>query len=881
MPLNNSFLNIISWNAQSISNPSKQTELCLLLRQYDIHIVCLQETFLTNTSKIHFNGYTLHRNDRDSHGGGVAILVRNNIQHKVISIANTSSIENISVEVTVAHRKLVITSAYSSKQSPDFNEDLLLLSPQLTETLVIGDLNAKHTDWNCTKINNSGKKLHDFIDTTDYVIIASDTHTHYPHSGATPSTIDLALTNSTLPIDTFVALEDWLLSDHCPILCKLITAVPQLKTTKFNYLKANWPAYKRSMDLLAPPNNPLSAAGIEQAIEDFTAHIITARNSSVPSSLQTDKICQIAQDTTNAIKFKNNLNRRWQRCTDLHTKKQLKTAVNIASKLVKELVSRDRNNNWQAFLSQADNNPRKMWRASRAMRGKRAAIPSTIWQDNTKIVSDASKAEAIASIFEKAHTTTLHQTHPHDAKVNNFINKFDNRGPFTEAPDFTAEDIVNACSTLRPFKAPGDDGIMNVLLKNLPPSSINYLRTVFNACLKLNYWPKIFKEAKVVPIPKPGKDNTKAANYRPISLLNTTGKLFEKLIHWRITQHADANNIINDEQFGFRKQHSTSHQILRVTNHIKRNWGLRKSTGMILFDIEKAFDSVWHDGLIFKLHKMGFPPYLCAMIKSFTASRTFKVHINADRSSAKAIPAGLPQGSILSPTLYSIFVADLKFNQHTQSACYADDTAIYSSANRTTTIQKNLQKSLSKVENFFEKWKIKANAQKTQAIIFPFNNQFKRRPTERLKLCDSPIDYSDSINYLGVTLDKKLNLKLHIDNTRKKAIKSMSALYPLISRRSTLNIKNKLLLYKAVIRPIMSYASPIWRRAAPTNRKKLQIVQNKCLKIIHNLPWRTSTTELHMTANIPLLAEFIHKLQHNFNIKCNNSEFALIRELAD
>jgi hypothetical protein len=135
---------------------------------------------------------------------------------------------------------------------------------------------------------------------------------------------------------------------------------------------------------------------------------------------------------------------------------------------------------------------------------------------------------------------------------------------------------------------------------------------------------------------------------------------------------------------------------------------------------------------------MGFPKYLCALIKDFTSNRTFKVHIDTDQSGAKLIPAGLPQGSILSPTLYSIYVSDLKFNIHTQSACYADDTAIFSSANRTTTILKNLQKSLSKVENFFDKWKIKANAQKTQAIVFPFNRQIRRRPTERLNLAGAP-----------------------------------------------------------------------------------------------------------------------------------------------
>lgn len=183
---------------------------------------------------------------------------------------------------------------------------------------------------------------------------------------------------------------------------------------------------------------------------------------------------------------------------------------------------------------------------------------------------------------------------------------------------------------------------------------------------------------------------------------------------------------------------------------------------MVLFDIEKAFDSVWHDGLIFKLHKMGFPKYICAMMREFTSNRSFRVHVNAEKSQPKNIPAGLPQGSILSPLLYSVYVSDIKFFKHTEAAVYADDTAIFVSVNRTNTICKKLQKSLIKAEKFFEKWKIKVNAQKTQSIIFPFNGQRIREPTRQLNLCGSDISYSNAVSYLGVTLDKKLKFKQHL-----------------------------------------------------------------------------------------------------------------------
>lgn len=438
------------------------------------------------------------------------------------------------------------------------------------------------------------------------------------------------------------------------------------------------------------------------------------------------------------------------------------------------------------------------------------------------------------------------------------------------------QELSNALNSLRPFKAPGSDGIPNVLLKNLPENCLCGLCDTYNAYMRLNFWPTSFKSAKVIPIPKPGKDKNLAASYRPISLLNTLAKLFEKMIHNRITDFVEEHNILNAEQFGFRPQHSTSHQILRVARHIRNNWAMRRSTGMVLFDIEKAFDSVWHDGLIFKLHGLGFPDYLCAMIREFTSHRSFQVSI----FDLRPIPAGLSQGSILSPCLYSIFVSDLKFNALTDSACYADDTAIYSSANRTTTICRRLQRSLGTVEKFFAKWKIRANAIKTQAIVFPFNNRRRRRPTLQLLLEGTPVDFSSSVKYLGVTLDRRLTFREHIAQSRDKAARCLAALYPLIGRRSRLSAANKLLIYKSAIRPIFTYASPVWISAALSNRKQLQVLQSKCLKLIFELPMRFPTIELHERAKIQLVSDFVGNVNNKFNDKCAVSNYHLIRKLA-
>lgn len=156
------------------------------------------------------------------------------------------------------------------------------------------------------------------------------------------------------------------------------------------------------------------------------------------------------------------------------------------------------------------------------------------------------------------------------------------------------------------------------------------------------------------------------------------------------------------------------------------------------------------------------------MIRQFTLNKTFRVHVMDDHSDYRLIPAGVPQGSILSPGLYCIYVSDLKVAPYADTACYADDTALYASSNQTGAICRRLQRSLTRVENFFHKWKIRANPPKTQAIIFPYDNRIRRRRTTPLTLNGTPVEYTNVVKYLGVSLDRRLTFAGHINDFRKK-----------------------------------------------------------------------------------------------------------------
>lgn len=434
--------------------------------------------------------------------------------------------------------------------------------------------------------------------------------------------------------------------------------------------------------------------------------------------------------------------------------------------------------------------------------------------------------------------------------------------------------------SLKPSKAPGEDGLCSRVLKNLPNRAINWITHLFNICLILNYFPTTWKCAKVFPLLKPGKPASAATSYRPISLLSTLGKVFEKLILQRLQLFIEDSGCIPHVQFGFRKGHSTALQILRIVNHVKSNFELKKSTGFVAFDVEKAFDRVWHSGLLYKLIKLNCPRYLIKLLSSYLENRSFTVNVTNCNSNSFPIEFGVPQGSVLSPVLYNIYTSDLPQLKDCELAIFADDTAIFTSSKFYKQIKRRLESAARKLSRYFHKWKISLNKSKTEATFF--TRRTKKQlpsPRSRLSVVGGRIKWSDSVKYLGCHLNKSMTLKGHVDKCLAKSVAGLKSLYPLIHRRSVLSAKLKTKIYKSFLRPVLLYPIIVFPCISMTNRKRIQTCQNKFLKTLNNLPWDTKTTNLHLNLKIPLIDDFIEKLAIRAEIKYSDSENPLIRKI--
>lgn len=876
---------ILHWNANGITTYSHIKQMETLLTNLDIQIAGLNETFFKERHKPYFQNYTLLRNDRmHRSGGGVALLIHKSISFKQLPITYTSTIENLSVEVNINKRKIIVSTAYCPKYSSNFTNDIKALTPTDKEFILLGDLNAKHVSWNCHNNNVSGTLLNQLQQNRNFFIYHPDSYTLYPHRrGSRPSTVDIILSNLSLPMN-LKTLDFEIPSDHRPIVCHIeCNSYKKVETNFYTYKNTNWSSFRSVIDQCITPTleRYRSRESIDKEIKNFRKLILSARDISTPSS-NMSPISSLPNDVMHYIHQRRVLKRKQQRTNDNHQFELYGQFIKLLTKFIDQRINNLRNQKWSNLLERLKPGDKSFWKISRTLRCKnRRTIPS-LKVGTASFITDEEKSELLANTFAKAHKLTLDYKHSIDTLVNTTAENLKTQNPTTINADFiNSNELSHVLLKLKSSKSPGFDKIPNILLKRLPQKAVHLLTCLFNSCIQLNYFPSAFKIAKIIPVQKPNKITTNPSNYRPISLLSNLGKVFEKLIHARIETFAATNNIISEKQFGFKKHHSTIHQIGRIKNKIVGNKILKKSTGMILLDIEKAFDSVWHNGLLYKLVSVNMPMYLCKIIANFLEHRQFAVSVNNSISSFKNMPSGLPQGSILSPILYSIFTSDFKPNKGTDVAYYADDTALLSSSKLTGALLKKMEYSLSVCSKYFKKWKIKINHLKTQCIIFPFNKSPKRTPTRQLIFEGNEISIQNEVKYLGVILDKKLLFHKHIQSSCEKAMKSFRALWPILNRRSPLNLKNKNLIFKCVLRPILAFASPIWHRAAKSHLKRLQTMQNKSLKMIFNKPWRYPTSILHDETGYELFSDFIKRLNENYFLRIQNSHYSIIRECKD
>lgn len=864
------------WNARSIVN--KTAELVDFIYTRNIGIASICETHLSPNCSFKINGYKIYRSDRNRFGGGVALIISDNINHYQVTTPSLNSAEAVAIKI-IGFDEFVFVSTYVPRKL--LESDILSLCKLHKRVCIAGDINARHEAWNCFGNNQNGKILLNTVLNNNLLLVTPDEPTFLPsNSDLKPSIIDIFVTKNLYNISKPYTVVD-LRSDHVPVIATIDAAFEKsTPNLVYNFKKGNWEIYQDFLNKNIPVNPTIaSKKDIDDLIKKLNDCIFSAADIAIPKKAIKPHFYKIPKNIQKLIKIKNYLRKKCKATTF----KSLKPCVNKLNSLIPKLINIDKNKKWTLFLGTLSPKDNSLWKVNKYFtKQKNDSTPPLVTKQSIAF-SSLQKAEALADNFESVHkqnlnlSSTYYTNQVHKVIRETFAPKIEKHN---DCESISPNEVKTFIKKLKNKKAPGGDKITPLLIKNLPNSTVVFITLLFNYMLLYAYFPTEWKIANVVALPKPGKDHTDPKSYRPISLLCTFSKIFEKIIQRRLLSHIRANNLLSDMQFGFRSERSTVTQLFRVLDSITHNFNLNKHTGMVLLDIEKAFDCVWIKGLIYNLIILKFPLYLIYLLYSYLSDRKFYVVVNGVKSSVRSILAGVPQGSVLGPLMFILYIDKIVtiLKNNVNLAAFADDTIAYKHSYRIDTIVNHLQITVVNCLRFFHKWKIRANESKTEAIIFT-----KRHPSinKNMIVNNKTIDWSDSVKYLGVLLDSRLTFTKHIDTQCNKAIGILVKLFPLLNRKSNLNIKNKLLLYKSIIRPVLTYAAPVWSNTCATNYKKLQVVQNKCLRVIGDFSRSTPINIIHDKLCIVPIKEYILNLTIKFCDKTSNSKDNFIKSITN
>nr|CAI5832635.1 unnamed protein product [Callosobruchus analis] len=445
--------------------------------------------------------------------------------------------------------------------------------------------------------------------------------------------------------------------------------------------------------------------------------------------------------------------------------------------------------------------------------------------------------------------------------------------------DTDPKEVEFIISNLKTHKSPGTDGITTEVLKTIVTIVSTPITYLVNKIFQSGIYPSTFKIGVIKPIYRSGK-KTEMTNYRPITLISSLAKVFEKVLKSRIESFLEKNKILSENQFGFKKGVSTQDAILYLTNHIYESLDKKIPTVSVFIDLAKAFDTVSHRILLNKLEHIGFRGVSFRLIESYLNNRTNYVEIDNILSECKIFEYGVPQGTVLGPLLFNIYINDL-LNIATKSMiqCFADDTVITYQASSWIEIQEIIRYDITIIKNWFDSNLLTINFDKSYYSYLPFSSYINTLPNfGPIEIDKRQIFEADSVKYLGIIIDKHLKWDLQIKFLSRK-VRQLLPKFKFL--REYLNTRCLETLYYSLVPSQLNYGILGWGGVHQTHLKSISSLQKCILKVIYykeptypsnNLFKESQKFDIRQLFSYNILT-FVHKHKNyiNFNSHEHNT----------
>ena len=863
-------------------------------------VASLQDTRDISGRQHSFPGFACYAFSHGDDGPGVMLLVRSDLKHRLVRRTSEERNRCLQVEVWLPQLRgepLLVTSLYSLPSPPGRRLDLATLQRALDHphAILLGDLNAKWTLLGCRKNNTNGQVLASFLEASDHVVLNDPSQpTFRSLANGAEDCLDWAICSPrAAALFPRAVIGPDLGSDHLPLrvplrgrpaACGELTrqlpvprwavrlATEQQKAVFARNLQDRLQACNDSLD---PPRSPA-------ALEAAATQLETDLHAAADCAFRRVRPCDPTRSPLPPwilwlVRERRRLRRQQTERPDPH----LTARINRLRADVRKAVEEHRRDTIARKADALVRGPRgaEFWPEVRRwfrqdeserppLRPPGPPVDPTSLEPTQLAFSDGDRACYLARHLAGTMAVAQHASFDADffEEVNTVIERDHDLQPLPsldESSSGAPDSLVAAVSnhevqthlrSCRNGKAPGPDGVTAELIRIGPGILIDRLAELFSASLALGFVPCCWKRGLTRMLPKPGKDHALCSSHRPITLTSVIGKLLERIVARRLLLFCEQHHLLPPHQSGFRPGRSASEQVTLLVQRAVQAMNAGLVTAVVALDIARAYDSVWHQGLLHQVRTV-LPVPATRWLASFLQQRSLQVLEGLQLSEAFSPAAGVPQGSPLSPLLYILFTRDMPEPSGSLKgiSAYADDICVWASAPSPFVAWHNLQPALSAILGWSRRWRLEVSAPKTQLTYLTRRSYWRPEdyPTpwfDGLRLTPQP-----SLDLLGVRLDQGLVGNAHVKRTCQRLAPRTLELRRLMSADRRIPSWVGVLLYKALIRSALLYSAPFLQLASDSVWLPMVRLERRAIRAALRARITTAVPELLRRSRLPPL----------------------------